>query len=109
MSTLVLTENFGILLGFTFGQIYSFHTTPLIVIAVIALFAILIYFFPETPTFLVKQNNITVSELKSINQSIIYKKNTISIVGCRKQKIRFDSIKICAKRTIKMTNLSNWK
>lgn len=91
VSTLVLTENFGILLGFTFGQIYSFHTTPLIVIAVIALFAILIYFFPETPTFLVKQNNITVSELKSINQSIIYKKKIqfqLLVVGSRK----FDSI-----------------
>lgn len=89
MSTLVLTENFGILLGFTFGQIYSFHTTPLIVIAVIALFAILIYFFPETPTFLVKQNNITVSELKSINQLFIKKiQFQLLVVGSRK----FDSI-----------------
>lgn len=72
-STLVLTENSGILLSFILGHFCSFHTTPVAVIALIALFAVLIYFFfPETPMFLVKQNKILVSECNAMLYHITY-------------------------------------
>ncbi|XP_055326316.1 facilitated trehalose transporter Tret1-2 homolog isoform X3 [Sitodiplosis mosellana] len=65
VSSLILSENFGMLLGFTLGHFYNFYIVPQFVISLMALFAVLLFFFPETPVFLVKQNKICQAE-KSI-------------------------------------------
>ncbi|XP_055298714.1 facilitated trehalose transporter Tret1-like [Sitodiplosis mosellana] len=64
-STLVLTCNFGILLAFVFGNYFDFYMTPKFVIMLTIVCGILLYFFPETPSFLIKQNRLSEAE-KSI-------------------------------------------
>lgn len=60
-STLALNVHSGTLLAFVVGNYCDYYTTPMLSIALITVFAILFYFFPESPTFLVKQNRISVS------------------------------------------------
>lgn len=60
-STLVLTANMGILLAFVLGNYCDYTMTPKVVIALTVLFVILFSFFPESPSFLMKQNQISVS------------------------------------------------
>lgn len=60
-SSLVLTANFGGLLGFIFGDYCNYDTTPLIVIAMTLVFLGGFFFFPETPTVLIKMNRMKVS------------------------------------------------
>lgn len=54
-STIVLNCNFGILLAFVLGDYCDFYTTPKFVIVLTCVFTILFYFFPESPSFLMKQ------------------------------------------------------
>lgn len=103
VSSLVLLENFGILIAFILGHFCDFHTTPMIVIVLIAVCTILLYFFPETPTFLVKQNKISVS-----TYGLIINKNLNSILCYRRPKSQLHSIMICVAK-IKIPNSSKWK
>ncbi|XP_055308413.1 facilitated trehalose transporter Tret1-like [Sitodiplosis mosellana] len=64
-STLVLSGNIGILIAFTLGNYFDFTITPKFVIASAALCFVLLFSFPETPLFLMKQNKISEAE-KSI-------------------------------------------
>ncbi|XP_031622894.1 facilitated trehalose transporter Tret1-like isoform X2 [Contarinia nasturtii] len=61
-STLVLSCNIGILLAFVFGNYFDFYMTPKFVIASTILCAVLLCFFPESPSFLMKQNRISEAE-----------------------------------------------
>lgn len=59
-STHVLTENFGILLGYIIGAFFEFYAIPLCAIILAISSGMMIYFLHETPLFLVKQNKIAV-------------------------------------------------
>lgn len=63
-STLVLFCNGGILLAFVFGSYLDYFATPKFVIALMILTGVLLFFFPETPSFLAKQNKLLVSATK---------------------------------------------
>lgn len=60
-STMVFTGNIGILIVFFFGNYSDFFMAPKFVIIVAILFVISFSYFPETPSFLIKQNKIAVS------------------------------------------------
>lgn len=59
-ATLLLAANFGIVIAFAIGTYCGYHATPLFAIIVNALFVAMFFVFPETPIFLVKQNQIQV-------------------------------------------------
>lgn len=65
-STLVLFCNTGILLAFVLGNYCDYFTTPKVVIAMMILFIALFFFFPESPSFLMKQNKVPVSVAKTV-------------------------------------------
>lgn len=85
-STLILSLNAGILLGFTFGTYFSFYMTPWFVIVLTILFGISFYFFPETPAYLMKdQNRMGVSGIVSERKTELRISNNffeISFAGC---------------------------
>lgn len=66
-STLVLSSNIGMLLAFTFGNYFDFYMMPKFVISLTILCMILLYFVPESPTFLVRQNKISVCLLELLH------------------------------------------
>lgn len=59
-STKILTFNFGVLLALVLGWVSHYNTIPIFLIVSVTLFTILFAFFPESPTILVKQNQIMV-------------------------------------------------
>lgn len=59
-STLTFSNNFGILLGFVFGNYFDFHAIPIFSIVLTIISAIALFFFPESPSFLMKQNRVSV-------------------------------------------------
>lgn len=61
MSTLILTETTGILLGYIIGSSFDFYAIPKFAIALTTIFSISLYFLPETSLFLMKQNRVNVS------------------------------------------------
>ncbi|XP_031619027.1 facilitated trehalose transporter Tret1-like [Contarinia nasturtii] len=65
-STLILAENIGILLAFILGHFCDYYTTPKVVIALMIICSVLLFFFPESPPFLMKQNQVLEAE-KSIH------------------------------------------
>lgn len=60
-STFILSANFGILLAFVIGNYCDFYMSPKVAIVLMIVYIVLFYFFPESPTYLVKQGNLTVS------------------------------------------------
>lgn len=62
LSALYTIENFGVLLAYIIGNYFKFYAMPLFSIILIAIFAFLLLFIPESPTFLVKQKQFDVSE-----------------------------------------------
>lgn len=61
----MLSANVGILISFLMGNYCEYGTTPKVVIGVTVLCLVSLYFFPETPTFLMKQSKISVRFIKS--------------------------------------------
>lgn len=59
-SFIVLFCNLGILLGFILGAYCDYNMTPYVFISAIVLFVLLFFFFPESPSFLIKQNRLLV-------------------------------------------------
>lgn len=115
-STFVLNLNIGILLAFIFGDSFDYFMTPKFAIALTAVCAILLLFFPETPAFLMKQNKVSVSwdlfyELRLVSRMFVsfYFNGNIF----RMLKNRFDSIKVYRESMEIMNCLSrkfkNWK
>ncbi|XP_055302939.1 facilitated trehalose transporter Tret1-like, partial [Sitodiplosis mosellana] len=106
ISSLVLSESFGIVLAFIFGHYFDFYTLPILVISLMSLFAFLLYFFPETPTFLVKQHRILQAE-KSIrfyqNLSEGYKEDKLVKMEINKLTNNEEESK---KKTIKWSDLT---
>lgn len=91
VSTLVLSENVGMLLAFVIGNSFEYPAIPIFSIVLLTLFAILLYFIPESPLFLLKQDKIKVSERTLSNiQNACYR---LKYYSNRKQKIRYDSSK----------------
>ncbi|XP_031634206.1 facilitated trehalose transporter Tret1-like [Contarinia nasturtii] len=88
-STLALAWNVGILLAFTFGNYLDFNATPKFVIALMILTAVLLCFFPESPTFLYKQNKILEAE-KSIRfyQNLTGKANDYELLQIELNKLK---------------------
>lgn len=86
-SSLVLTENIGILMAFILGNYCDFYMIPKFIIALTILFGVLLLFFAESPIFLVKQNRIDVRTEKDINYII----NLLKLVSLQeaKKSIRF--------------------
>lgn len=58
--TFSMTAKVGILVSSVISGFCDYYTTPKIVIGVTVLFAILLWFLPESPTFLLKQNRKSV-------------------------------------------------
>lgn len=59
-SSLLLGANFGIVIAFAIGTYLGFLATPLFAIATNACFVAMFSVLPETPLFLVKNNQIQV-------------------------------------------------
>lgn len=90
-SSVTLFLHFGLLLAFLFGNYCSYYFPSIFMIALTVLFAILFWFMPETPIFLVKQNKIFVccAATGNKNNCLIY-----SFLYLRKQRNLSDSIEI---------------
>lgn len=58
---LIMNENIGVVLSFILGAYCDFYVTPIVAIVLIIVFVISFSFFPESPTFLIKRNRISVS------------------------------------------------
>lgn len=69
-STVILTAHFGVALAFVFGNYCSYSTPPIFMIILTLIFVVLFFFFPESPTFLLKQNKISQTE-----KSILFYRN----------------------------------
>lgn len=59
-SSLVVAGNFGIVVAFAIGTYINYHATPIIAIILNGLFFAIFASYPETPQFLLKQNQILV-------------------------------------------------
>lgn len=90
-STLVLSENVGMLMAYCIGNYFDFYAIPKFAILVTIICAISLYFLPESPLFLLKQNKLLVSTECSFTV------HRLKYSLHRKQKSQFDSIKTCAK------------
>lgn len=69
-STIMFTYNIGILIAFLLGNFCDYYTTPKLVLGLAVLFPFLFNSFPETPSYLFKQKQTTVSNyliLKCLN------------------------------------------
>ncbi|XP_071565085.1 facilitated trehalose transporter Tret1-like [Temnothorax nylanderi] len=55
---LVLSVNTGVLISYILGGIMSFHTFPVVVIALAIFFFVTFIFLPESPAYLVRQNRM---------------------------------------------------
>lgn len=60
-SSVMLSYNIGMLLAFISGAFFTYDVTPKAVCVIYFLYVILLFFVPESPQFLIKQNNISVS------------------------------------------------
>lgn len=104
VTTLVLTENFGMLTSYIIGTYYDFYVAPKVMIVLTVIFGVLLLFFPESPTFLVKQNKLDVRYSASVNPFVHQmlkiafnhssKIFSITFVRSRKQQNRFVFITI---------------
>lgn len=79
-STMVLVYNIGICLGFVIGNYCNYYTTPKVVILLDIVFLCAFHYFPESPSFLMKQRRLSVSKqlrfknkIKSINKKLNFK------------------------------------
>lgn len=61
ISSIYAVEVLGVLLAYIIGEYFKFYAMPLFSIILIAAFAILLLFVPESPIFLVRKNKIDVS------------------------------------------------
>lgn len=88
-ATLVLSENIGILLAFIVGNYCDFYATPKVGIGLAGLCGALLIFFPETPSFLMKQNRILEAE-KSIRfyQNLNVKNSDFELLQCELRKLQ---------------------
>lgn len=64
LSALYAVENLGVLLAYIIGEYFKFYAMPLFAIILIAAFAILLLFIPESPIYLIRKNKIDVSKRK---------------------------------------------
>lgn len=60
-SSVLFSYNLGMMLEFVLGAYFDYHTAPKIVIGITIICVISLFFFPETPSFLLKQGKIAVS------------------------------------------------
>lgn len=60
---LVLTCNLGLVLGFILGAYCDFGMTPRIIISAVTIFFVLFCIFPESPSFLLKQDRYSVRRI----------------------------------------------
>lgn len=58
--TMALASNSGILIAFLTGNYCDYYTIPKVALVLSALFSTIFPFFPESPSFLFKQNRISV-------------------------------------------------
>lgn len=61
-STLVFTCNAGILIMYILGDLFPYKTIPWILLAFPVLFLVCFSFIPDTPFYLMQQNNYTVKD-----------------------------------------------
>ncbi|XP_055302940.1 uncharacterized protein LOC129568722 [Sitodiplosis mosellana] len=106
-STLILSENVGILLAFTLGYLCDFYTIPKVVIGLTALCAVLICFLPDTPSFLMKQNRID-SARKSIRfyQNLRRKNTDYDLVQMEIKKLQNTIPDVKTERSMKWSDLT---
>lgn len=60
-SMLIMNENIGVVLAFTLGNYFSFRVTPIFVMLLAVFFTVTFSFFPESPSYLMKCNEESVS------------------------------------------------
>lgn len=56
----MLSYNIGMLLAFALGSFFKYDITPKVTLAVYFVYVVFLFFLPESPSFLIKQNKITV-------------------------------------------------
>lgn len=64
---MMLTDRIGIMIVFVLGYYFDYRVTSIVVIAVTIIFVIVFLFFPESPTFLLKQNKTSVNKSEQIS------------------------------------------
>lgn len=106
-STIVLSCNCGMLIAFTLGS-FNFYITPLFVIGLTVVYAFCIFSFPESPSFLMRQNKIAVSLSLHINIYCSINSFNKYVLFRRKQRGQFDFIKIWTEWEMTL-NYYNWK
>lgn len=65
VSSVIFALNTGRLFAYIFGTYFAFSVLPAFTMAILLIFIVLFFFFPESPFALMKQNRFAVS--KSIN------------------------------------------
>lgn len=60
-STLVLSSNIGVTAAFVLGYCFNFSLISQVPLIVTAVYVIFLFYLPETPIYLVKNNRIPVS------------------------------------------------
>lgn len=71
---LIFTENIGVVTSYLLGNFCNYYIAPICVICLSMIYAMSFAFFPETPTYLMKQNKVIVSdtnEFKKLNFAIL--------------------------------------
>ena len=56
--------------SYIIGTFYDFYVAPKVMIVLTVTFGVLLLFFPESPTFLVKQNKLTVRYSASVDSLV---------------------------------------
>lgn len=92
-SFFILSTNLGMLLIYISGSIFDYATTPKIMLLLPAIFILLIYFFPETPNYLLRNNKTEAAEasLKFLR-------------GCSKRETIPDDVDLELKKMIRKVN-----
>lgn len=62
-SSVLFSYNLGMLLEFVLGAYFDYYTAPKIVIGITIVCVISLCYFPETPSFLLKQGKVSVNEI----------------------------------------------
>ncbi|XP_037927514.1 facilitated trehalose transporter Tret1 [Teleopsis dalmanni] len=91
-SMLMLSLNFGVLLGFILSTHLAYHLIPFIVIFLPLVYLVTAIFFPETPQHLLRKSNYIAAE-KSFNFYKHYGKRDETNVECQKQLNEFNDLK----------------
>lgn len=68
-TSLMVSGHLGVVIAFALGAYSTYLSIPICIIPILVLFIVVMYFFPETPLYLVKQNKLHVSSDHIIDEN----------------------------------------